>query len=183
MSNDWQKDKAWSDRFLPEIKRILGEHLIGEPPAEEDVLRNADLMVLRMEAVRIGCRVRTHSYLERYPNEFTIRSVRPKTGNKTELSKILEGWGDYFFYGFSDVAEVYLAAWLLGDLKVFRLWFQRETANLPPRRTPGQAKDNHDGKSSFLAFRVDDLPTEFVVARQLAEGPTIPMSQTTLPWS
>ena len=30
----WREDKRWSDRFLPEIKRILGEHLIAEPPMD-----------------------------------------------------------------------------------------------------------------------------------------------------
>ena len=33
---DWKKDKEGSYRFLPEIKRILGEHLIAEPPFGED---------------------------------------------------------------------------------------------------------------------------------------------------
>ena len=108
--SEWQKDKRWSDRFLPEIKRILGEHLISEPPIEEDAERNTDLMVLRLDAVRIGCRVRKYEYLKQYGDEFTIRAGRP-TGAKTELTKIIEGWGNYFFYGFSDepVAETVAA--------------------------------------------------------------------------
>ena len=44
MSN-WKNDKRWSDRFLPEIKGIIGTHLITEPPYEEDAERNTDLMV------------------------------------------------------------------------------------------------------------------------------------------
>ena len=65
MSN-WEQDKRWSDRFLPEIKRILGEHLIAEPPVEEDAERNTDLIVLRLDAVRIACRVRKFQYLALY---------------------------------------------------------------------------------------------------------------------
>ena len=117
---DWKADKRWSDRFLPEIKAILGTHLIGEPPVEEDAERNTDLMVLKMEAVRIGCRIRRHKYLVAFGNEFTIRAGRP-SGAKTELAKIVEGWGDYFFYGFSNAEHHELAAWFLGDLRVFRL--------------------------------------------------------------
>ena len=52
--NNWKTDKRWSDRFLPEIKGIIGAHLITEPPFEEDAERNTDLMVLRLDAIRIG---------------------------------------------------------------------------------------------------------------------------------
>jgi hypothetical protein len=70
------EDKRWSDRFLPEIMGILGKHLISEPPVEEDAERNTDLMVLRLEAIRIGCRIRKHKYLDKYGDEFTIRAGR-----------------------------------------------------------------------------------------------------------
>lgn len=160
---NWTNDKDWSDRFLPEIKRILGEHLIGEPPQEEDALRNTDLIVLRMEAVRIGCRVRHHEYLNKYPNEFTIRAKRP-SGNKTELSKIIEGWGQYFFYAFANADESQLAAWLLGDLNVFRLWFSRYLAK-NAGRSPGLHQNNPDNSSSFRAFSISTLPDDFIVAR------------------
>ena len=117
MSN-WKNDKRWSDRFLPEIKGIIGTHLITEPPYEEDAERNTDLMVLRLDAIRIGCRVRKFKFSEAYPNEFTIRTVRP-SGAQTELGKIIEGWGDYFFYGFADAQESGLFSWALCDLKKF----------------------------------------------------------------
>jgi len=158
----WQKDKAWSDRFLPEIKAILGLHLIGEPPVEEDAQRNTDLIVLRMDAVRIACRVRNHDYLRTFGDEFTIRSSRPSQ-IKTELAKIVEGWGDYYFYGFSDAHEVSLAAWFIGDLKIFRLWF---TYSLLTNQgnLPGSEQSNADGSSGFVAFKVNDLPAKFVMA-------------------
>ncbi len=167
MAENWKRDKQWSDRFIPEIKSILGTYLIGEPPVEEDAKRNTDLMVLKMEAVRIGCRVRTHQYLARYGNEFTIRFGRP-SGIKTEATKIIEGWGDYFFYGFSDPESNRLAAWLLGDLKVFRRWFNRYLA-ANKGKLPGTGQDNRDGSSSFRAFIVGDLPSEFIVGRKQAE--------------
>lgn len=158
----WKSDKEKSDRYLPEIKSILGRHLIGEPPIEDDQERNTDLIVLKMDAVRIACRIRSHSYLERYPNEFTIRSARP-SGVKTELTKIIEGWGDYFFYGFGDETESSLAKWSLCDLKVFRWWFNRR---LVEKRgvIPGIEKPNGDGSSNFRAFVLTDLPPNFVVA-------------------
>ena len=161
--SEWQKDKRWSDRFLPEIKRILGEHLISEPPIEEDAERNTDLMVLRLDAVRIGCRVRKYEYLKQYGDEFTIRAGRP-TGAKTELTKIIEGWGNYFFYGFSDEYEQNLAQWILGDLNALRIYINRQLyAN--GGRFPGSMKYNVDNSSNFIAFKQNAIPG-FIVAQK-----------------
>lgn len=159
----WQADKRWSDRFLPEIKAILGVHLIGEPPAEEDAERNTDLMVLRMDAVRIGCRIRKHKYIARYGDEFTIRAGRP-SGAKTELTKIIEGWGRYFFYGFCDPEEKRLARWTLADMNVFRRWYNHQLARSHPFQTPGEKQPNRDGSSFFLAFRWAEIDPGFIVA-------------------
>lgn len=162
---DWQADKRWSDRFLREIKSILGVYLIAEPSPDEDAERNTDLMVLRMDAVRIGCRIRKHPYLARYGGEFTIRAGRP-SGVKTELTKIVEGWGDYFFYGFASEQEAGLCRWTLADMKVFRLWYNRQLVRLPAGKTPGISKPNADNSSDFVAFRWADMPPEFVVATE-----------------
>jgi hypothetical protein len=161
--SEWRSDKRWSDRFLPEIKGIIGTHLIAEPPYEEDAERNTDLMVLRLDAIRIGCRIRKFKFASSYPDEFTIRTSRP-SGAKTELGKIVEGWGDYFFYGFSDERESELCSWALCDLKVFRSWFSRELTN-KKGEMPGKQRTNHDGSSSFAVFNIKDLPQGFVVAR------------------
>src|SRR4030042_5530071 len=109
MANGWGRDKQWSDRFIPEIKGILGQYLIGEAK-EEDQERNTDLIVLKMEVVRVACRIRKYEYIIKYGDEFTIRSSRP-SGAKTELTKILEGWGNYLFYGFSNEHENQLYKW------------------------------------------------------------------------
>jgi hypothetical protein len=165
----WENDKTWTDLFLPEIKAILGQHLIGAAPLEEDQHRNTDLIVLRMEAVRIACRIRRavglqgQSYLEKYGTQFTIRAGRP-SGQETELTKIIKGWGHYFFYGFADER---LVRWALGDLNIFRLWFNRELA----RRkgvAPGESRPNGDGSSHFRAFNWADLPTDFLIAASWA---------------
>ena len=165
MATGWQADKRWSDRFLPEIKSILGVHLIGEPPVEEDAERNTDLMVLKLDAVRIGCRVRKHKFLSRYSDEFTMRCGRP-SGTKTELTKVIEGWGDYFLYGFCDAGERSLSAWMLGDLKVFRLWYCRSLRKMAAGQSPGSVKRNIDGSSDFTAFKIFNLPAEFLIGRK-----------------
>ncbi len=169
----WQDDFTWQRRFVPRMKRIIGEHLIGEAPREEDAEHNTDLIVLRMEAVRIACRVRNFEYVldDDWREQFTIREVRP-SGAKTELAKVLEGWGDYILYGFANEEGTDLCAWVLGDLRVFRLWHHRtlaSTSRLTPRGTPelpGISLHNGDRSSSFRAYRLKELPSEFIVARE-----------------
>jgi hypothetical protein len=164
----WQADKTWSDRFLPEIKSILGTVLIDVAEPTDDALRNTDLITLTMRGgLRIACRVRKHRYLATYADEFTIRCSRP-SGTETEIDKLLAGWGDYLFYGFADAQEVTLAAWFIGDLQIFREWFAWY------RRTyhdwPGEMRRNHDGSSNFMVFGVHDVDRRFILARK--ESPT-----------
>jgi hypothetical protein len=157
----FDRDFDWQRGLIPEIKRVLANYLIVEAPADEDMKHNTDLIVLKLDTIRVACRVRTHGYLDRYPDEFTIRASRP-SGQETELAKMLAGWGDYIFYGFATEEGQKLAAWMLGDLKVFRLWHSRE---LWDGRKPGKTQRNGDGSSTFQAYRISDLPSEFVVAR------------------
>jgi hypothetical protein len=168
MARNWEADWKKTRVHLPQIKRICGEHLIGEAPVEEDRVHNTDLVVLRLDAVRICCRVRSHKWLARHGHEFTVRAGRP-SGAKTELRKVVEGWGDYFFYGFDGPDGPPLAAWLLGDLKVFRGWFVTQLA-LRKGSCPGLRQENDDKSSWFFAFTVADLPPEFVVARECGES-------------
>jgi len=164
---NWKSDKKWSDRFIPEIKTILGQYLIPELISEaslkEDQEHNTDLTVLTLMPCRIACRIRRPQFYldEEYRNEFTIRSGRP-SGVKTDLQKMIEGWGDYLFYGFSDEAEEKLVSYLLGDLKVFRLWFNRTICE-NKGRVPGIAKTNKDGSSDFRAFNKAEMPEDFFI--------------------
>ena len=159
----WQADKRWSDKFLPDVKRTLGEYLIGEAPYEEDRDHNTDLIVLRMDAVRVGCRIRRSEYLSKYADEFTIRTARPNN-IKTELAKIIEGWGNYMFYGISDAEETGLACWALIDLSGFRLWYMSYMATNEGRQ-PGFTQTNRDNSSDFRAFKIKMLPEAAIVAR------------------
>ena len=164
MQPDVQRDYDFGRQFLVHLRHIASE-LIREAPIHEDVAHATDLIVLNLEGVRIACRVRHHRYFldPRYREQFTIRCHRDN-GAKTELAKVLEGWGDYIIYGFADEDEAdTLVRWLLGDLSVFRGWFHHELARLPVGQIPGQRCRNGDG-TEFIALSVSDLPSEFVVA-------------------
>lgn len=156
------EDKRWSDRFIPEIRELIGKYLLQAAPVEEDMKANTDLIVLGMNSIRIACRIRRNKYLCLYRDQFTIRSGRPQ-GTKTELTKIIEGWGDFLFYGFCDEAEKYLKKWFLGDLKIFRVWFNRK---LLMREYPWINQSNQDKSSDFKSFSLLDMPEGFIIAQQ-----------------
>lgn len=161
----FDKDFDWQRRFIPVITPILGAHLIKEAPAVEDKTRNTDFMVLELGAVRVACRIRRWEQLAEFPkygDEFTIRASRP-SGQDTELAKVVSGWGNYIFYGFADEPGGGLAAWLLGDLNVFRLWHSRALAT---KRRPWVERSNRDGSSKFHVYAITDLPDAFVVERK-----------------
>lgn len=160
----FEDDFDWQRALLPHVKRILANYLIVEAPVEEDLQRNTDLIVLRLDTIRVACRLRSHRYLNNYADEFTIRASRP-SGAQTELAKVLSGWGDYIFYGFPNPDGDSLAAWVLGDLSVFRLWHHRQLLKSGPQEAPGSRHANPDGSSTFRAYRIDDLPDEFVRGR------------------
>ena len=147
--SEWQDNKRWSDNFLNEIKRALAIHLICEAPAQEDQERNTDLISLKMDSVRVACRIRRETWIGK-SKEFTIRVGTP-SNVKTELAKIIEGWGDLFFYGFGLNDGSKLISWKIGDLKVFRLTLMRYMLE-HKGQLPGEYKTNNDGTS----FRVFD---------------------------
>lgn len=159
----WTDDKQWADRFMPEIKQILGLYLIGEATRDDDALRCTDLIVLKMDSVRIAVRMRKNKYLKEYGDEFTIRKSRPSK-NESELSKIISGWGDYFFYGFCDEEETRIVRWKLIDLRKFRKWFSVQLWRLPERTMPGDIKNNNDNSSDFVAFNQYDLGDGVIIA-------------------
>lgn len=157
---DYNTDRRWSNRFIPELRHIVADLVITVAPEIEDMLHNTDLIVLKAEGQRIACRVRRHRYLTRFPFDITIRSERA-SGAETELAKIMKGFGDYMLYAFASEDETHLCAWRIIDLAKFRLWFRhRAEAN---RGMPGKEQRNGDGASQFLAFDVRDMPASAVV--------------------
>ena len=165
--HNWEADKSWSDIFVPEIKAIIGEHLVSTGNHKQDTLEASDFIVMEVNPIRIGCRIRKNSYLkkESYRREFTIRSGRP-SGNQTELAKIMSGWGTHLFYGFSDESEKTLAQWFIGDLSLFRLTLWRNRRLLDS----GFRRANFDDSSWFYAWNVSAFPDDFVVASSRSFG-------------
>lgn len=162
----FQQNYRWSQRFIDPLRQIVGPLLIEQAPEELDLKYATDLIVMRGGNVEIAARVRRRQYLERYGDEFTIR-CRTAFDVETERDKIIKGFGTHMVYGFSNEAEDDLLQWGLFDLSVFRAWHSAQLAQLPPGQWPGLRVRNSDG-SEGRAYRIDWLPTEYVIRRQVA---------------
>ncbi|MFZ3046509.1 MAG: hypothetical protein WA151_11385 [Desulfatirhabdiaceae bacterium] len=160
MASDYQRDREYADRFILKMSAYLGMCFFKEAPAKEDMEHNTDLVVLNMGALRIACRLRKFGMLARYGDEFTIRASRP-SGIKTELDKVMAGWGDYFFYGFANEHDTDIAKWTVIDLTAFRSWCHGYIV-AHSGEFPGEFKNNADGSSGFRAFCFADLPADVV---------------------
>ncbi len=149
-------NRHWSDQFLPEIKSIIGNHILQAAPDPLDHFQATDLLMLDAKDMRIAARVRRHGYADRYPHQFTIRAKLP-TGTETELSKIVNGHGDWMFYGHAGPDGQSILNWWLIDLRAFR-------AALIRHRTAGAFlhmgdKRNADG-TCFKWFDIRSFPKE-----------------------
>lgn len=163
--NGWILDKEKVDPFMPEIVRLVAPYMIVPASTTDDQEHNTDL-IASADTRRVACRVRSFDDWTEYADwrdEFTVREDRP-SGCKSELTKIIEGWGDLFFYGFASGDNRSFVQWTLMDLRVFRLWFMRYLVK-HQGKMPGLRLPNTDGSSTFRIFRFDALPLEFAVAR------------------
>ena len=86
---------------------------------------------------------------------FTIRSSRD-SGAKTELEKIVDGFGDWMFYGHSDESETGISRWMVINLASLMAALIRDKA-------PWKKKSNSDG-THFVAFDIRDLPESCLIA-------------------
>lgn len=145
----YQSDRSWSDQFLPQVRAIVGPHLLVPAPFELDAKEATDLMVLRARDMTIAVRLRRPGYADKYRYQFTIRSKRD-SGSKTEMAKLLEGWGDWMLYGHVDDAGS-ISTWWLIDLHLWRARLLRE-GYARPWRTLAIEQSNTDKQTHFMAF-------------------------------
>jgi hypothetical protein len=164
--NDYSFNRRWSDRFIPEIKRLVGSYLLEAAADPYDQIQATDLMMLDARDTRIAARVRRPGFAQRFPHQFTIRSAVP-SGAPTELSKIVNGHGDWMFYGHSNAAQTGFDAWWLIDLRAFRAALIRHRMNGSNILMGDQV--NPDG-TRFKWFDMRSFPSEPRLV--LAQGST-----------
>lgn len=151
----YSTDRRWSDAFIPAIKQIVGPLLLEESSFEVDTQQAADLVVMNARDKTIACRVRRPGFADRYGYEFTIRAKRD-SGAKTELEKIIDGFGDWMFYGHADPDGMNVCRWMVVSLPALR-------AAIIRRQAVAIKQSNGDG-THFVAFDVRAMPDSCLVA-------------------
>lgn len=121
-----QKIKDLNSKYLPQVRRILINKAyiftrFREATLKEDQEYGFDA-VLSFPDVKIPIRIRKNEYLK-----FMDLTIRSKYGNgsKTEIHKIMEGFGDFYFYGWSDETNLKkqnnkIVTYMILDLNIFR---------------------------------------------------------------
>lgn len=152
----YQYDREWSDKFIPEIKRLVGPYLLNVAPLELDTKEATDLIVFNTRSKQIAARIRdAKKYLPKFAEQFTIRSRRDN-GTMTELEKIHRGFGQWLFYGFGH-DDLTIDPWYLIDLDSFRYHLRRES--WAANGIKSQEIPNGDG-THFRAFWVYSFPDD-----------------------
>tara|TARA_R100001530_G_scaffold53044_1_gene39193 strand:- start:25 stop:516 length:492 start_codon:yes stop_codon:yes gene_type:complete len=144
----YKENREWSDGYMPSVKSILGQAIISESTFKQDTEEGFDLITPSTK--RIACRVRDYDKYKQYMQEFTIRS-RSEYNKRTEIHKILDGFGDWMFYGFTKGDVVIY--WSIIDLDVFRNNYENSDCVEMP---------NYDG-TKFTSFKLGTFPPSIIV--------------------
>ena len=134
----------------------VGGHLLERAADPYDHFQATDLMMLDTGDLRVAASERRAGYARLYPHQFTIRS-HVASGRQTELAKIVNGHGDWMFYGHSNASQTGLESWWLIDPWAFRAVLIRHMAYSPQIVMGDQA--NSDG-TWFKWFDVRSFPAE-----------------------
>lgn len=153
MMGAYARNREWSDRMLPQVRHLIGPLLLEPAPLELDCKQATDLIVLKARDMRIAVRVRRPGYYCNFKYEFTLRA-KHDNGAETELSKIVNGWGDWLFYGHADKDD-FITLWWLVDLYAFRAALIRNSMN--GGSLLYEAHSNRDG-THFVAFDLRSFP-------------------------
>lgn len=148
-SSPYLERRAWSDRFLGDVQRILAPFVVSPAPLQADISQGIDLLT---RPLSIGVRIRRHRYLEQFGPQLTLRA--------SEMPKLIAGGPDYLFAGWASPDEERLAAWVILDVGQWRLWLVR---SLWAGRRPWATCHNGDG-SRFLVFDLASCRNAIVAA-------------------
>jgi hypothetical protein len=137
---------SFSEKYIASIRDILQKNacyivrvVVATP--EEDMKQSTDLKVV-VRAGDVAVRVRRKHKTFR---DVTIRAY--KNGNKTEIHKLREGYGDWYLYAWE--SETGIEEWVLLDINKMR------EAGLFDEKRP--IIMNKDGQSGFVAYSIDEI--------------------------
>ena len=167
----FKEDKAWSDSYMNQVRLAMSTHFLQLGSFKEDTEMNTDLRIIDFQSVKGGIGAgrissRLRHYDPMYPDNvdiYTMRYSRP-SGMKTEFPKVMEGFGDFFFYGIMN--RGILAVYKIYCLAEFRIWIKQyqkdHNGDLPAIK-----RNNTDDSSDFLIFEDRDTPKEVILCSHI----------------
>lgn len=181
MSQSYKDNRYFSDKLIHHAFPIVGKNCTRIAPDFRDMNECVDIEVVGTD---VGFRLR--KWKDRcFKNDFTIRS-KVKSGQKTELDKIISGWCRYLFYAIENEKGDGFHCFSLIDLNVFRNRFHQKVKD-NYGNTPWKERPNGDG-SWFVVFPYIDFPKELVIDSQGIDfnlpsvQPVYPPPQESLPF-
>lgn len=154
----------WQSRFADQVVRIIAPYLIQVSRPHVDKNENGDFEISFPKNGTVGCRLRTPE-CAKYAGDVTFRT-RSKYGGRTEINKVIEGYGDFFFYGHVNDDDV-IWHWYLLDFASLRAIFIRK-----PRLLHKEQKANPDG-TMFIPFDAENELTSSIIAKSREEPSVI----------
>jgi len=152
---DTERDWEWANQFFNSISDILKIYFgyntqIIVAPKELDLEKATDYL-LDMDSSHIACRIRKMEYHEKFA-DITIRSFR-SSGATTELEKLANGFGDYYFYGWGD--PPYITYFEIINLHKIRPLIKQLFVQVQS----GKIKEipNTDGRTRFVTIKPESL--------------------------
>jgi hypothetical protein len=126
--------------------------LLTVTSAAVDMKEAADLEIgdfaFKARGLRIACRVRHFNYIRKHGYDFTIR-YRTFYNKQSEYNKIMNGHGDWFFYGFiHPKRHARFIRHVVINLDAFR-----ENQN-SAYRVDGLVRENKDKRTALIAFDI-----------------------------
>ena len=164
--NSFTKNWKFSEKHMDQIKAILRQlamHIVKIEVAtpDEDMQTATDLKI-KITAGDVAVRVRRPNCAFR---DITIRSINK--GNRTEIHKLRDGYGDWYLYAWTD--ESGICEWVLYDIHKMR-----ESGILDQKRS---TIPNGDG-TGFYSYSINELSHIGAVIEHHNNTP--PMLQPTL---
>jgi hypothetical protein len=150
----YEEDRRRADMVSRDVQLVLRTECGWVTMAASEQLdqhRATDLVTSLGLHIAVRCRS-YQGYFEKYGTEFTIRSRR-ETGAKTELAKIMEGFGDFMHYGF--VAGFNHKYFRIIDLDKLRAALGATDLDDVSVELP-----NRDGETYFRAFDLNRFPKD-----------------------
>jgi hypothetical protein len=131
---DYKNNKLFAQVKCDCLQQLFN---LVESTRQQDMLGGYDLVF----DVKIAVRLRQQKYFGY--QDFTVREISTWAQAPSELSKILKGWVDFYYYGWKNLQETGVEYYMILDMFMFRLALLTE-----PPRVP---KVNPDG-TAFLHF-------------------------------